>query len=556
MSDSQTADPDSVSGRVLLVGFQDQDNLGLRYLMSALQSAGHEVGIATFAADPDTIISRVRAFAPDIVGFSLIFQYMTLGFGDVIGALRKAGLGKPHITIGGHYPSFAYDKVLDAIPGLDSIIRFEGEQTLCELADRIVNRANWRDIVGLAYRLDDGKAVSNQLRDPVADLDTLAWPDRRDIDYESAEMATGSILASRGCPWDCSFCSIRPFYEAQGGKLRRLRQPSNVVDEMETLYVERGVSVFLFQDDDFLATGRRARIWASEIADELIERGLNRKIAFKISCRSDEVREDIMLKLKSGGLTHVYLGVESGDKTSLKNMNKMLEPERHLQAGRVLRSCGLSFDFGFMLMEPYSTFATVRNNIAFLREFVGDGWTVATFCRMLPYGGTPVRDRLIKENRLKGSEYEPDYDFLDERLNAFYAWVLMTFHHRNFTSEGLCQLLRTLAFQAHLEHPGARTFSPEQRSYVRFLVKRSNEAACYVLERALDCLEASDPGGTDNEYLAMLTSISKREETAILRCVEAMVDEVYGPSEAVDAGFDRSWTFNSGDREALGVGAA
>src|SRR5437870_8143671 len=55
----------------------------------------------------------------------------------------------------------------------------------------------------------------------VIDLDSLPWPYRDDIDYLAHDLPTASVLGSRGCPWDCSFCSIRPFYEAQEGPLRR-----------------------------------------------------------------------------------------------------------------------------------------------------------------------------------------------------------------------------------------------------------------------------------------------------------------------------------------------
>src|ERR1043165_8054058 len=175
--------------------------------------------------------------------------------------------------------------------------------------------------------------------------------------------ATAENRRRRGCPWDCSFCSIRPFYEEQGGPLRRLRTPRAVVDEMLDLHQNRGVPIFLFQDDDFLAGGKTAKMWAMEIADLIVQAGLAGKLAFKISCRSDEIHEDVVERLIAGGLTHVYMGVESGDEEGLINMSKRLKPEAHLRAGRILKSFNLSFDFGFMLVDPYSTFRSIRQQI-------------------------------------------------------------------------------------------------------------------------------------------------------------------------------------------------
>jgi radical SAM superfamily enzyme YgiQ (UPF0313 family) len=313
-----------MTASVLLIGFQDQDNLGLRYLQSAVQHAGFHSQIASYSADPGPVCEIAGRLQPDIVGFSLIFQYMAPEFGRVIEALRAAGC-RAHITIGGHYPSFDYAEVLQRIPGADSVVRFEGELTLVELIERLASGKEWRDILGIAYRRG-AEITANPLRPAIDDLDSLPEPDRGDIDYRSRDLSTASLLGSRGCPWNCSFCSIRPFYEAQGGRLRRLRSPRAVADEMRRMHFDQGARVFLFQDDDFLATGKRARDWAEELAGEILRAGLDGRIAFKISCRSDEIRTSVIERLVAAGLTHVYMGVESGDADGLQHMNKMLKP--------------------------------------------------------------------------------------------------------------------------------------------------------------------------------------------------------------------------------------
>lgn len=539
--------------RVLLVGFQDQDNLGLRYLCSAVRAAGHEADILTFESDPAALIARARATRPDVIGLSLIFQYMTPTFAEVIAAVRQAG-STAHITVGGHYPSFDYKPVLELIPGLDSVVRFDGEVTLVMLLNRLAEGADWRDLDGLAWRKDDGQVKSNCLRETVADLDELPWPERGDIDYEADPLATASILGSRGCPWNCSFCSIRPFYEQQGGKLRRLRRPDAVVSEMVDLHRRRGVPLFLFQDDDFLATGRRAREWGGAIADRLVEEGLGRRVAFKMSCRSDEVHEETLRRLMAGGLTHVYMGVESGDADGLANMNKMLTPEAHLRAGAILKSLGLSFDFGFMLMDPSSTFRSIRNNIDFLEAFVGDGWSVASFCRMLPYAGTPVRAELEQAGRLSGTDFQPDYTFLDPKLDLFYDWMIRTFHRRNFTTEGLCHMLRYLMFEACLRLGEADPEQPRMIAILQYITAQANRIACSVLRAGLGHIEQTPPEQLrpDDEFLEALTQWAEAEEDRLTQEIMSYMALTETRRRQRDAGgFDRSWTF--GEREAVGA---
>lgn len=504
---------------VLLVGFQDQDNLGLRYLLSSVQKAGFTGRIVTYHSDPERLVAIVRDDTPTIIGFSLIFQYMAPDFGHVIQALRDIGI-TAHITMGGHYPSFDYAEVLRRIPVLDSIVRFEGEQTLVELLQKITADEDWRTIAGIAFRRD-AQIVANPLRPAIHDLDDLPHPYRDDIDYHSHELPTASILGSRGCPWDCSFCSIRPFYEAQEGPLRRLRHPDAIVEEMCNLHHDRQVPVVLFQDDDFLAGGLRAREWAGQIADGLIHAKVAGHLAFKMSCRSDEVREDCLQQLIAGGLTHVYMGVESGDPQALLNMSKRIKPEQHLQAGRILKRLGLSFDFGFMLLDPYSTFDMVLNNITFLEEFVGDGWAVASFCRMLPYAGTPIKAKLEAEGRLRGTPFEPDYRFLDPKLDLFYDWMLQTFHERNFTSRGLCHLLKSLMFEARLRLPAYKPCTDADRAYVQHLTAVCNGVALYSLRTALQYIEANPLSvlERDRSFLDALTRYEQEEEARLLQQV-------------------------------------
>ena len=553
-------DPGGRAQKVLLIGFQDQDNLGLRYLMSAVNASGHQASIMTYGSDPDRILARIRHDSPDVVGFSLIFQYMAPDFGRVIAALRAAGV-TAHFTMGGHYASFEPAEILNRIAGLDSVVRFEGEVTLVNLLNCLSTGNDWHGLAGIAFRRADDEVIVPPLARAVENLDTLPWPDRQSIDYEGHPMPTASVLGSRGCPWDCSFCSIRPFYEEQGGPLRRLRAPQAIVDEMIDLHRNRGVPIFLFQDDDFLAGGKNAKEWAMTIADLIVAAGYAGKIAFKISCRSDEIREDIIARLIAGGLTHVYMGVESGDEEGLLNMSKRLKPEAHLRAGRILKQFGLSFDFGFMLVDPYSTLRSIRQNVDFLEEFIGDGWTVAPFCRMLPYAGTPIKRKLEAEGRLLGTPFEPDYKFLDPKLDIFYSWMVNTFYQRNFTNQGLCHMLRGLQFEAHLRLRTRNRVSESQRAYLNHLTSVCNRVACYTLRCAADHIESTPLSTLEKHsgYLDGLTAHEKREEERLVAEVAQYYEWVHqdhSPIPGPVGGFEQSWTFYEGDREAAGVGAA
>jgi len=504
--------------RVLLVGFQDQDNLGLRYLAGSLRQAGHEIRIESFS-DAAPLVRVAHEWMPDVVGFSLIFQFMAPDFGRVIAALRAAGV-HAHFTMGGHYASFAPEILLQLIPELDTVVRFEGEKTIVDLADAVVGRRGWREIRGLAWR-DSLGVKQTPPREDIPCIDDLPWPVRDDIQYDQQELPTASVLASRGCPYKCSFCSIITFYEGNGTRGRRRRDPIRVVDEMAYLVHERGVRLILFQDDDFLAGGLDARTWTRTIAREILERHLPDRMRFKFSCRSDEVRDEVLTPLIDAGLTHAYLGVESGDPEALKSLNKHITPDVHRRAGEVLRRLDLTFDFGFMLMEPWSTMSTVKNNLAFLREFTADGYTVAGFCRTLPYVGTPMEQRMRAEGRLIGPALEADYCFLDPKLDILWDFALVAFHGRNYGKDATWDRLRGLLFEARLDYPD-RAYDPGFRAAAQALTQASNDLLLDTAEEAVDYIDQHEVAGAGDPVLMNLARCAREEDERIRATLNAL----------------------------------
>ncbi len=505
--------------RVLLVGFQDQDNLGLGYLASSLRQAGHEARIECFGRDPGPLLDLSRRLRPDVIGFSLIFQFMAPDFAQVISALRAGGV-TAHFTMGGHYASFSPETLLQLIPELDSVVRFEGERTLVEITEAVADGRSWHEVRGIAWR--DGDQVRlTAPRDDKLDLDALPWPDRPDVGYHRHTLPTASMLASRGCPWKCSFCSIITFYEGNGTKGRRRRDPIRVVDELELLVRDRGMRLILFQDDDFLAGGRDAREWAMAIARQIVARRLHERMRFKFSCRSDEVREDVLAPLIEAGLSHIYMGVEAGDPDALKTLNKHITPEVHLRAGEVMRRLGLSFDFGFMLLEPWSTISTVRNNLKFLREFCAGGYSVAGFCRTLPYVGTPMEQKMRAEGRLVGPALEADYRFLDPRLDALWDFSLVAFAGRNYGKDAVWDRLRGLLFEARLDYPD-QPHDPGFLAAARSLTNASNTLMLDVAEEALEVIEHTEHPDPADPALLALARYSRQENERIRATMMAL----------------------------------
>jgi hypothetical protein len=146
-------------------------------------------------------------------------------------------------------------------------------------------------------------------------------------------------------------------------------------------------------------------------------------VAWKINCRADAVEPELFRRMHDAGLYMVYMGLESGTEEGLKTLHKQITVEQNIRAVEILKEIGIIFEFGFMLLDPSSTFESVRANVRFLRTVAGDGSAGVTFGRMVPYDGTPIKDDLERAGRLKGDVCKPDYDFLDPRLDDFYKEI-------------------------------------------------------------------------------------------------------------------------------------
>jgi radical SAM superfamily enzyme YgiQ (UPF0313 family) len=470
----------------LLVGYERQENLGLRSLMAYLKAHGRHALLVPFCPGNDeSVLSAVQQHNPRLVGFSLIFQYNLDEFGKFIRHLRASGV-TAHFTAGGHYPSLRPKETLDLIPELDSIVRFEGEATLLELLEHMENPGLWKQIRGLAFR-NGADAILSEPRPLIPDLDSLPLLYRDEPQQMGGGVRVAAMLGSRGCLFDCSFCSIRQFYGASRGLLRRVRSPQAVVNEMFSLYKEKDIRFFSFQDDDFAARSPAQKSWLKAFLKELDKTGLAGTVAWKISCRVDDLESETLEMMLDHGLIAVYLGVEAGNDVGLQTLNKHVCVAQNLAAVDLLKQHNVAMAIGFMLFDPSSTIETVRLNINFLRTVGEDGYFPINFCKMLPYAGTPIEDRLRNEGRLKGTVTQPDYGFDDPRLDWYEFLVQRAFYRRNFSPNGIVALLQQADFDWRLATYFALT--GRRQDFGRALnriVRRTNMLAIRTLESLLD----------------------------------------------------------------------
>ena len=410
---------------VVFIAFEEFDNLGIGYLSSMLSENGLQSSIIDFRKGKEEILYELLRTKPLIVGFSVIFQYHIYEFEELIVWLRNKGI-ESHFTAGGQYASLRYEQIFEIIPSLDSVVRFDGEYTFSELVNCIRAGEEWKMIPGIAYK-NNNSVIANPLRPVETDLDKFPFPMRAPLKEYAFGKKFATILAGRGCVYNCSFCYLKEYYNLSAGPAKRIRKPEKVAEEMEFLHHEMDCRVFLFQDDDFPVKTAHGSQWLTKFCKELVRTNLKNNIIWKINCRPDEVNYDSFALMKKHGLFLVFLGIEDGTDIGLTRLNKHNTIAKSLLGINILKKLDIGFDFGFLLFQPTSTFSSVNDNLGFLREICGDGSVPVTFMKLMPYCGTPVEKELAEQGRLKGKPGFLDYDFPDESMNHYYEFITDSF---------------------------------------------------------------------------------------------------------------------------------
>ncbi len=225
------------------------------------------------------------------------------------------------------------------------------------------------------------------------------------------------ILTSRGCHFDCVFCSVRSFYESGGHPTWRRRSVQDVLDEINELVCQYGATDFIFVDDLFLDRSQKAVTYAEEFIDAVRQRGLS--LAFTISTTVDSVDQEVFGALRDVGLRQVYLGAESASPEILKYLGKWFQPVQIERAVEILRTLGIDASVSWMNFTPASEMRHLRENTSFFSR-LGVDLLPSMLNRYQVYAGTPLYCQLRDAGKLRGEFPRFDYVGTDEKVDLAY----------------------------------------------------------------------------------------------------------------------------------------
>jgi len=416
---------------------------GLSYLYSFLKKNNfYDCKIYDFYFDDWKYIhDTLKKEMADVIGITCLTEGRANAF-KLISLIRKIK-ENTIIIFGGHHSTYMYDQILLNYD-IDYVILGEGEVKLLNLLQYIEGKIPLKLVDGIAYK--KGRSIiknMGNIHNYIDNLDDLPFPfseEQMEIfdkypdfekirPFEAKKLSENiykrnkmiSIITSRGCPFNCQFCSSTLFW----GKKWRFRTPENIADEIEYYYKKFGFRYFNFADDAFTIIPKRS----IGICKEIINRNL--KIQFDCTTRSDRITDELAIWLKKAGCIQIALGVESGSKKILKTINKNLSINSIIKAFNILNKHNLDPYPLLMVGNPGDSRETIKKTISLLRIIKPN--RVAVSITMV-FPGTELFNLSMKQGFIDKdywlSEKPPPFYTFEHSLKKLRKWSFEVYNYK------------------------------------------------------------------------------------------------------------------------------
>jgi magnesium-protoporphyrin IX monomethyl ester (oxidative) cyclase len=425
--------------------------LGLERVAATLLAKGHEVRMVDLQVYRRAEVARqLRDFRPQAVGFSL--NYLA-NVPEVVGLAKdvKAAVPGCFVFVGGHSVSFIADQVLGHAEGaIDAVLRGEGETGAPALLDAIGDGAVGA-VPGVVTVDGPGPppVMLHSIDDP---LPARHLGGRRRRYFIGVLDPAASIEFSRGCPWDCSFCSAWTFY----GRSYRKLSPEAAADDMARL---KEPGVFIVDDVAFIKPED-----GDEIARLLERRGVRKEYYLETRCDILVRNQEVFRRWKRLGLNYMFLGLEALDEEGLRAFRKRSTPKVNLEALDVARAMGLTVAINIIADPDWD-----EERFAYVREWSMQVPEIVNVTVQTPYPGTETW--LTEARKLTTLDYrlfDVQHAVLPTRLplHRFYEELVKTQSVLARKHLGMAALAQTAGI-------AARRLARGQTNFLRMLWKFS-----------------------------------------------------------------------------------
>lgn len=386
--------------------------LAYAYLVNQIDREKHTVRLLDCALDNipaarPRFSKEVEEFQPDLVGFSC----WSCSVSEVIDGLKAVRKVTPSAVtiVGGVHPSL-FPEMLTRVPEIDFIFCGETITAFTRFLEELeLQSRRWEMIPGLGFRAAGGETVINE-KEEIRDLDDQPLPDYGFIklhEYQrsgykpfTSSRRSAPILATRGCPYRCQFCSV-PQYLGPGFKHHSL---DYLVKLITTLHYQYGVDYINIMDNSFT----QDLDFAKEFCRKMISLDLPVKFTTGRGIRMEQTDRELFRLMKEAGWDAITFAGESGSNRVLENMQKGIDSALILEKVAQVRETGLKVFAYFMYGYPDETEEDIARTLKLIRDCRPDFFHLFRFN---PLPGTPVYDELQARGDLPSEDGSVPVDF-------------------------------------------------------------------------------------------------------------------------------------------------
>lgn len=365
---------------------ESRKNLGIEYLAAVLNQNGYSTMCLysnrfTFIQDIESVLKEQSDIR--VIGFSCMEDNLS----SVEKAIDYLKNHYPHIitTIGGAQAIALNETFLRNIP-VDYIMIGESEHSYLDLIKNIFElNTKFDTINNLRFINKKNEYTETPRGELIKDLDTIPFPDY--VYHKDDNLSMAGIITGRGCPYNCAFC-----YEGAKEKTVRYRSLQNVFEEISLLIKNKAnLKRIQFYDDTFTVDINRVRAFCRRYSE--IHEKYNIGWICEIHCQTVYNHPELLRDMVQSGLLSAQIGLESGDLSTLKKLNKQTTPEQIMQTIRNCKSAGLSrLEGNIMLGAIEETSAQLEEQFDFVEKLItnGRGMFELGLAMFWPFFNTPI----------------------------------------------------------------------------------------------------------------------------------------------------------------------
>jgi len=361
--------------------------VGIGCLLAVTERDGIEAHFIDEQIEEDTlkaVANYVKKMQkPYIFGFSVLTQAVKRSV--ELSAKLKELYPDSIIIFGGIHPTAAPEDIL-CHNHIDVVFRGEADKFITDFYRRVKEGKDFRDMNSISYK----KAVEiiHNKRDPiVTDINTLPpFPYHK---FTSKRYDMAFVVSSRGCPYQCIFCSNRVTTD----KKYRFRSAQNVVQELELLHNKYNLKYVIFLDDNFCVN--KDRVYS--LIEAIKQKDLHKKMAFSFQSRGDNVDSKLLKDLFDAGFKSIFFGLETSSERIMKIIKKGETLAQCVDAVKMAKQIGYYISATFIYGLPLETHRDRLNCVRLTRDLDLD---MVRYNNATPYPGTELYEIAKSQHRL------------------------------------------------------------------------------------------------------------------------------------------------------------